>query len=547
MKLFDNPFYIIGASSRDDRRRIMELYDERSFNLDSDICSSAKQILTNPRKRLAAEVAWLPGLRPNYASKVLSILRNTPYEVLEMNSIPSLAYANILATCLAELSDEVCDLQIEMVKNLAITFETIDHLELSKFINQDRQVAGFPDVLDQRSIELELRERQKYYRDTVKSWLNKIETRQLVRHVTEIVESMTDSGRKHAPLLIDEIVDIYEVEAQEFFNKEEENITNLVGKIRQSVVDDKPETENLRLLKQLISVVRNWDTVAQPIQVSTRSRGVKHDNSHGVAVKLRSLAIFLFNEHGKIDYAQQLTALLKEAFAEVDEVAEISAEDSALLDRIANESRNEVSDKTRTSAWQSEITYEAKIGFILKNKFRISLDGIEWLGNLYSLESVTRVRWGGTKSSVNGIPTGTQYSIAFGGDRYLQIINLKKSNIYENIIDRIWKAVGERLIYDLLNSLKSGNEHQFGNAIICDDGVKLMWKRYFRKTQIVHCTWNDTYFYSDDGKLIILSNDRKMLSTISFQEDDNTHILNTILHMQKKYGVRKMSDILKVS
>ena len=59
MDLLENPFHILSASPRDNRRRIMELADERSLLLDSGKCMQARSDLTNPRKRLSAEIAWL--------------------------------------------------------------------------------------------------------------------------------------------------------------------------------------------------------------------------------------------------------------------------------------------------------------------------------------------------------------------------------------------------------------------------------------------------------------------------------------------------------
>jgi len=91
------------------------------------------------------------------------------------------------------------------------------------------------------------------------------------------------------------------------------------------------------MVNQLIQVVKNWDTVAQPIQISTKSRGLDHDASHRVAGLVRGLAIHMFNEHGKLDFSHQLTNMLQEVFAEVGEVAERTAEDAAALGEIAEQ------------------------------------------------------------------------------------------------------------------------------------------------------------------------------------------------------------------
>ena len=73
MDLLSNPFQILGASLRDDRQRILELADDMSLVNDADICMEARAELTNPRKRLKAELAWICGVRPSRASELISI------------------------------------------------------------------------------------------------------------------------------------------------------------------------------------------------------------------------------------------------------------------------------------------------------------------------------------------------------------------------------------------------------------------------------------------------------------------------------------------
>lgn len=62
--LLQNPFYILAATTRDNHERIADLAEERSLLLDANECTAARLALTAPRKRLAAEVAWLPGHWP---------------------------------------------------------------------------------------------------------------------------------------------------------------------------------------------------------------------------------------------------------------------------------------------------------------------------------------------------------------------------------------------------------------------------------------------------------------------------------------------------
>ena len=64
MDLLKNPFHILGATTRDDKHRIMDLAEERSLLSDADECMAARAVLTVPSKRISAEVTWLPGVDP---------------------------------------------------------------------------------------------------------------------------------------------------------------------------------------------------------------------------------------------------------------------------------------------------------------------------------------------------------------------------------------------------------------------------------------------------------------------------------------------------
>lgn len=337
MDLLQNPFNILSANPRDNRRRIMELADERSLLLDSSECMQARSDLTNPRKRLSAEVAWLPGIGPKRAGEMLSLIESSPSDLLGLDNLTSIARANLLATGLSRMSNYTSDDVAEWILAISWSFEGIDPEELSVIVNEERVVSGFPEVTDLSAVEAEILERRRHYRKVIKSTLDSLSSKELVEAVTVAVESATDGGEEHGPILIADLVDSYEVEAQGFLEKEEGNIRALVETLGAAVDAERPDSTLAPIVNQLIQVVKNWDTVAQPIQVSTKSRGLDHDASHRVAGLVRRLAIHMFNEHGKLDFSQQLTNMLQEVFAEVGEVAERTAEDADALDEIAGQ------------------------------------------------------------------------------------------------------------------------------------------------------------------------------------------------------------------
>lgn len=546
MDLLQNPFHILNASPRDNRRRIMELADELSLLLDSSECMEARSELTNPRKRLSAEVAWLPGIGPKRAGELLSIIESSPTDLLAVGNLSSIARANLLAAGIARLPDHNADDVAEWILEIAWAFEDLDPDELSVIINEERIVSGFPEVSDLSAVEAEIQERRRHYRQVIKSALDNLSPKELVEAVTVAVESATDDGEEHGPILIADLVDSYEVEAQGFLDKEEGNIKALVEKLRAAVDAERSDSTLAPMVNQLIQVVKNWDTVAQPIQVSTKSRGLDHDASHRVAGLVRGLAIHMFNAHGKLDFSQQLTNMLQEVFAEVGEVAERTAEDADALAEIAEEQLRYVEGLVnKAEEWRREITYEAEVGAIFKDKLRISPEGIEWKGRRWDLDSITRVRWGGTKHSVNGIPTGTTYSIVFGNSSNYTSIELKKEATYSNFIDRLWKAVGVRLLTEYLQGLREGKKYRFGSTIMSDHGMELERKKLFGSNERIFCRWSELVVWNGAGVFCIgKKDDKKLAAAFSYQEEDNIHVLEAVIRMFWKQGGDRLSSLL---
>lgn len=546
MDLLKNPFHILNASPRDNRRRIMELADERSLLLDSSECMEAHSELTNPRKRLSAEVAWLLGIGPKRVGEVLSLLESSPADLLAVDNLSSIARANLLAAGLARLLDYNADSVAEWILEISWAFEDFDPDELSVIINEERVVSGFPEVSDISAVEAEIHDRRRHYRQVIKSALDNLSPKELVGAVTAVVESATYDGEEHGPILIADLVDSYEVEAQGFLDKEEGNIKTLVEKLRAAIDAERPDSTLAPMVNQLIQVVKNWDTVAQPIQVSAKSRGLDHDASHRVASLVRGLAIHMFNEHSKLDFSQQLTNMLQEVFAEVGEVAERTAEDADALDEIAKQRVRLIKDaKNRAEEWRREITYEADVGTIFKDKLRISPEGIEWKGRRWDLDSITRVRWGGTRNSFNGIPTGTTYSIIFGNSSNYASIELKKEAIYSNFIDRLWRAVGVRLLTEYLEGLRDGKKYYFGSAVMSDHGMELERKKLFGSNERVFCRWGELVIWNGAGIFCIgKKEDKKLAAAFSYQEEDNIHILEAAIRMFWKRGGDRVSCLL---
>lgn len=418
MDLAANPFYTLGATMDDGRRRIAELADQKSLVGEEDSIRDARGILTNPKRRLTAEVGWLPGLGSERVAETISLLEVNPRDVRRITGLPALARANLLADALVRAGTSLAGDEVaQWIVELAETHERVDVEEVVSLLNEARSTAGFASVTSQEYVQEELQGRRRHFRDAIKRSLDQLPARSLVDAVTIAVDRATHNGEVHAPILIDDLVDTYEVEAQEFLDRETGNVRTIVQQIRDRAGDGADEHTMDAVVTKLERVVKNWDYVAQPIQVSFSSKGLSHGLSHKVAREIRELAVELYNEHSLLEVSKRLTAIQQDVFAEIAKITEQLDDDAARLDEIAEERAEFLEQmKAQVESWAREITYEADVG-IMKSKLRISPEGVHWKGGTIRLEDVSRVRWSGTKHSVSGIPTGTTYNITVGAKR----------------------------------------------------------------------------------------------------------------------------------
>lgn len=536
-----NPFWVLGVTTRDDRRRIVEQAEERALHIDHDLCQKARSDLTNPRNRLSAEISWLPGVSPKKAERMAQGLLDNPKAIRAEAGLPDLARANLMAASIEIMKDNESSTVIaQFFSDFASVVEAFDADEILRDINEDRAVAGFPEVQGTSPVEEELVKRRKEYRNAIKHALDAMPSTKLVETMTRVVSGSTDDGATHGPALIDDLVDAYEIETQGFLDRETENITTLIESIRSAAPKGAEAIESL--LKKLEQVARNWDKVAQPIQLSMKSRGISHSTSQDIAVEIRSLGIDLYNKHDMLVQAERITNLLKDLFAELPEFMERVEEDSTAIKGIQQKAREA---ESKNQQWERDITYRADVGVVFKDELSISPKGISWKGTRYPLESITRVYWGATRHSVNGVPTGTTYNISFGDNRSLAEVSLRNETTFDTFIDKLWRAVAWRLMVDIIEALKAGKSFSFGDIKVEDESVTLTKHKFFGNER-VKLTWHEVTVWSANGNFLVgSSTDNKTYGTANYISTANTHILEHILRNGFKKGISRLSDFLK--
>ena len=335
MELLQNPFHILGATTRDSRQRIIELAQEANLLSDTDECDTARDILIHPKKRIEAEVAWLPGFDAFDTDKVLKQLKSTDDQLLHFIDPTHIALTNILVARLSRLPKHTADTCVDRILAIAKASEAINPEKVRTTFNADRSSAGFPQINDMTTIEEAIYTQKKHYRSVITGVMEKIDVIERAQMMTTLVEKAIGNQLSRCPPLIDDLVTSYENGVKQTLENKQQLIETQDKHIRDTANINFSEYTLTRAVNQLIDTVKEWDTIAQPIQLSKRSRGERHNESFIIAEQCRDLAATLFLEQKNYDMARKIINMLQDAFAEVPELlAHIDADAEALEQQI---------------------------------------------------------------------------------------------------------------------------------------------------------------------------------------------------------------------
>ncbi|RKU30364.1 hypothetical protein C6499_06535 [Candidatus Poribacteria bacterium] len=338
MDLFKNPFHILGATTRDNRHSIMELADERSLLSDADECMEARAILTNPRRRTSAEVAWLPGVDPSFYGLLFRYLES-PNEELPSITMAPIVSANLRATKLSRHPGLSSSDIVEWILTIAQTSESINSETVCAVLNGDRRASGLPEITDMSTVDDAIRNQKRYYSQTVTSVLENLSVNARARVMTSLLETTTSNGRYQCPTLIRDLIPAYEGSVQDSLEQHERIIEAQDAQLRAMADAQHPDTTLSQIVDQLLESLQEWDTLVQPIQLSRQNTGQRHDASSEMARRFRQLAANLFGEYRRPDFSRRILNTLRDVFSEVPEIVEQISDDLEDLRELEEQAR----------------------------------------------------------------------------------------------------------------------------------------------------------------------------------------------------------------
>lgn len=327
MSLKNNPFYILNLTCADGRRAIAAAAEERSFFVDSTLCSEAQSVLNNPSKRLAAELDWFLDLDKTTLDTIrVQIDRN---EIIPVDGLQGLSRLNaILYNLEIDNSFDSFELGYSILE-IDDIFASLDEEEIFSILHNCRTEAKLA-VVSMKEITEALNSKRNTIRQVIDQKIKLLSMDDCIELATLIAEKCVAAHDYNDGAILSDVLDLYEVQMSAEIENDTANIKSEIERIKNSAAT----AITIRDIQNLVQMVMSWDKKVQPLQLKSQASGMPHKISEDVGFALRGLAIHLHNEKSKSKEALTLVQAMKPVFAEIGVLSNTFTEDSKTLSTI---------------------------------------------------------------------------------------------------------------------------------------------------------------------------------------------------------------------
>lgn len=294
MEIKGNAFDVLGVTPEDDIASINEAADEKSWNDEPNetMYEAARETLTNPRKRLQAEVPWF--------------LKNSNSAFSLMNEVQ-----NCRGTDIRFVVQKIVALDGEYKQ--ALQEESLDDIYTDIIIS--RKKAGISADIEQDDIEEALSQLlEEGAKAAIDTLFRKCSTREAAQIGNVIAKELIQPGIGKYPKKYGDcirfFIDLYNMKVQNELDARSEQI-------KQDIEAAKVYT-SVAQLSPLFQEIEWFDYLAQPLQLYFEDQGQaeKQSQSNEIAQKLRDLALFYHNQKNLTNLSIAVTEKAMQVFEE---------------------------------------------------------------------------------------------------------------------------------------------------------------------------------------------------------------------------------------
>lgn len=337
----NNPFNILGISLEDNRRAIAQKAEEQALFIDAQQCADARTILTNPQKRIAAEVHWFVDCSDSDIDAIKAYISDT-LSGDEKDNIPlekwsSLTQLNIQFACADATNYRTLSQAKFLISSISRLFEAIDVSSVMSLINDKRSIAGFPAITREQDVSEALSELRTEIKQYFSQKLQALDEEKYIKTITALSELYSGKGRYKGSAILEDLISDYQLFISDSLSSKASSIIKMAGFIGQGANKIKVSDA----VDDLLSELSSWDRLAQPLQLGALTKGNSHSESAELLVALRKLALKLHNDYSLSSESLKITEAIQEVFKELPEYAELLSDDNQALTKLISEKKIE--------------------------------------------------------------------------------------------------------------------------------------------------------------------------------------------------------------
>jgi len=508
--LWNNPFIWLDVSLRDNRHQIIQAAEIASLIKSQNDCTRARAILINPKDRVHAELAWLPGISPSRATSICTNSDRDLYKEADRLNIPQLCKINLI--CGAIESGLLAHLPVpllEVLNTLTALVDTFDFHLLQNQINEDRAIAEFAPIVDINDLKEAFIQRLQTVVLVITAGFESVPTDHLIEQMNRYAETWTSYGQDVQSTFAETILKSYDAQSHHFLTAEAASIEKFIEKLKSAKT--RLDTSFIEAIGGLKVSVKNWNNVARPAQLLFEARGQKHSLSGTISSHLMNLAFHLNFEYMRDDLSLDIANFSLYQFSSCRSIKENIEQNIVKLEGFRDDFNAE---------------HTISTGFIFKLPLHIKNRTLKFKEKEINVEDITRLRW-----SINKIGDNSYiYRVGWGNESN-EVLMLTNAPNFNKIRDLLLDLAGYRLmVRKLTGELLRGCVFIFPNITIADDHVKLRKRGFFSARQYQSFGWKSiSVEYKYDRIRISATKDPSFYAELKFLRYWNINLLAMLI------------------
>ena len=340
MRLQDSPFRLLGVSPFTSREGVRAAAEEKVLELGQEACTAARLALTLPKRRLVAEVAWLPGVAADDVERVMACLAADPDELLSLVAEwPALARTNAIAELIATggVSSKA---MAAVFTNLLDAFDSIETASLASAIVDARTAAGLTTPITDDELKRAVHERGREIGCIVAPVV-------LAGDVVSVSKLLTgvQNGRWLTVLMADDATEVNDIldrvlqdyatlpQVRERLERHKQGLSDVVAEMDFACQQGYPQAARATLVGLQREVV-GLTEVVRPLAMADAARGLVNGIVEDALAAPRNRLVRFANEHDWYQLSAEGTEILAPLCALAPSLAESNQADTAALQRL---------------------------------------------------------------------------------------------------------------------------------------------------------------------------------------------------------------------